>query len=70
MAKQPKNHRQPWTPAADKQLKQLAAGNTPTRVMGLKLGRTEDAIRNHASEIGQSLRPTNQKPYGARRKRG
>jgi hypothetical protein len=69
MAKQPKNHRQPWTPAADKQLKQLAAGNTPTRVIGLKLGRTEDAVRNRASEKSVPLRPVNQSPYGTKKKR-
>jgi hypothetical protein len=43
VANQPGNHRQPWTPAQDKELKHLAAGNTPTRGIGVKLGRTEDA---------------------------
>ena len=37
--------------------------NTPTRVIGLKLGRTENAIYNMASELNMSLRPTNQSPY-------
>jgi hypothetical protein len=50
--------------AQDKKLRQLARGNTPTPVIGVKLGRTEDAVRNHASEIGRSLKPTNQSPYG------
>lgn len=44
MAKEPKNHGKTWTSADVKQLKQLAKENTPTRVMGLKLGRTPDAI--------------------------
>jgi hypothetical protein len=66
MAKQPANHRQPWTPAADKQLRDLARGNTPTRVIGLKMGRTPDAIYNHAAQKGISLDPPNQRPYGTR----
>lgn len=65
--KKPTNHGKPWTPAADKQLKQLAAGNTPTRVIGLKMGRTPGAIANHASEKGVSLKPTNQSPYGTKK---
>jgi hypothetical protein len=44
----------------------LAGQNTPTRVIGLKLGRTEDAVRTKASEEGVSLRPTNQSPYNRR----
>jgi DNA-binding NarL/FixJ family response regulator len=62
--KTPRHHRQGWTPAEERQLRELARGNTPTRVIGVKLGRTEDAVRTHASQIGQSLRPTNQSPYG------
>ena len=57
-----------WTGAEERKLAELAAGNTPTRVMGLKLGRTEDAVRGKASELGVSLKPTNQSPYGPRRK--
>jgi hypothetical protein len=41
----------------------LAKQNTPTRVIGLKLGRTEGAVRTKASEAGISLKPTNQSPY-------
>jgi hypothetical protein len=33
--KTPKNHGKDWKPAEVKQLKTLAAGNTPTRVIGL-----------------------------------
>jgi hypothetical protein len=64
----PKNHGQPWKPADDKQLKQLAKENTPTRVIGLKMGRTPGAVQTHASEKGVSLKPTNQKPYGTKKK--
>lgn len=68
MAKLPSNHGKSWTPSDDRQLKQLAQGNTPTRVMGLKLGRTPDAVQSHASEQGLSLKPTNQSPYGTKKK--
>jgi len=57
-----------WSPADVKQLKQLAKGNTPTRVIGLKLGRTEDAVYSKASQEGISLSPTNQSPYGTKKK--
>jgi len=66
MAKTPKNHGKPWTPSDVKQMKQLARENTPTRVMGLKLGRTEDAVYGKASDEGISLKPTNQSPYNRR----
>lgn len=66
MAKQPPNAGKSWTPAQDSQLRKEATQNTPTRVLGLHLGRTEDAVRSRASEIGVSLKPTNQSPYGTR----
>ncbi|MBX7248079.1 MAG: hypothetical protein K1X35_03410 [Caulobacteraceae bacterium] len=64
MAKPPKNHGKPWTPADVKQLKQEVKENTPTRVLGLHLGRTPEAVQAKASELGVSLKPTNQSPYG------
>ena len=64
MAKKPANHRKEWTLAEDQRLRQLANQNTPTRVIGLKLGRTPAAVQQHASEEGVSLKPTNQRPYG------
>jgi hypothetical protein len=67
MAK-PTNHRKDWTPKDDAALRELAKGNTPTRVIGIKLGRTESAVESHASEKGISLEPTNQSPYGTRKK--
>jgi hypothetical protein len=69
MGKVPKNHGQLWTGQQDKTLRQLARANTPTRVIGLKLGRTEDAVRQRASEKNISLRPTNQSPSNRRRGR-
>lgn len=68
MAKKPPNHQKPWSPSDDQALRRLAKENTPTRVMGLKLGRTEGAVQSHASEIDVSLKPTNQSPYGSKRK--
>jgi len=68
MAKTPKNHGKPWTPSADAQLCKLARENTPTRVIGLKLGRTEASIYGRASELGQSVKPTNQSPYSRQKK--
>ncbi len=63
MAKTPGNHGKPWTPAQVRQLDQLAQQNTPTRVIGLKLERTPDAVQSKASEENISLKPTNQSPY-------
>ncbi len=64
MAKTPKNHGKAWTKPEINQLEKLADGNTPTRIIALKLGRTEDSIRSKASEEDISLKPTNQSPYG------
>lgn len=67
MAKSTRNTGKPWTPAEVKQLKTEAKGNTPTRVIGLKHGRTEAAIRSKAADEGISLKPTNQSPYGTKK---
>ncbi|HEY3140218.1 MAG TPA: hypothetical protein VGJ86_03770 [Acidimicrobiales bacterium] len=67
--KQPPNGGKRWTPADDRQLKKEAKGNTPTRVIALHLGRSEDSVRSRASEIDQSLKPTNQRPYGTKSKK-
>lgn len=57
-----------WTPTQVKQLRQLAGRNMPTRVIGLKLGRTENAVRTKASEKGVSLRSRNQSSFYRRKK--
>lgn len=67
MAKQPSKHGQQWTQQDAKQLKQLAKENTPTRVMGIKLQRTPEAVQSKASELDVSLKPTNQSPYNRRK---
>ena len=63
MAKTPPRQGKQWTKTEEKQLKTLAKENTPTRVIGLKLGRSEDAVRSKASDTNTSLKPTNQSPY-------
>lgn len=66
MAKSTRNSGKAWTPTQSRQLRTLAKGNTPTRVIGLKLGRTEGGVRSQASKLGVSLKPTNQSPYNRR----
>lgn len=68
MGKLPPNHGRQWTASDDRAPRDLAAGNTPTRVIALKLGRTEDSVRSHASEENISLKPTNQSPYNRKAK--
>lgn len=67
MSKSTRNTGKTWTATDVSQLRQLAKQNTPTRVIGLKLGRTEDAVRAKASNENISLKPTNQSPYGTQR---
>ena len=57
-----------WTGDQVSKLRKLARQHTPTRVIGLQLGRTEEAIRSKASEEGISLKPTNKPPYGTRKR--
>jgi len=68
MTKTPPNHGKPWTNSDIKELKHLANQNTPTRVIGLKMGRTEGSVYSAASEAGVSLKPTNQSPYNRQKK--
>jgi hypothetical protein len=68
MAKYNRNSGKPWTPTQVTQLRELARGNTPTRVIGLKLGRTPAAVTSKASQQGISLNPPNQSPYNRRQK--
>lgn len=62
MPKSTRNSGKSWSPADVNQLAKLAQQNTPTRVIGLKLGRTEGAVYNKASEQRIPLKPTNQSP--------
>jgi hypothetical protein len=69
MGKTPAHAGEKWTPPEEARLRREAAGNTPTRVIALKHGRTEAAIRNKAEEMRVSLKPVNQSPYGSGGKR-
>jgi len=66
MSKSTHNNGKPWTPAEVNQLRKEAAGNVPTRVMGVFHGRSEAAIRSKAHEQDISLKPVNQSPYNRR----
>lgn len=62
-----KNSGKPWSPDQVQQLKTLAAGNTPTRVIGLKMGRSPTAVQSKALAEGVTLKPTNQSPYNRKK---
>jgi hypothetical protein len=64
MSKSTRNSGKAWTSQSKQQLRQLAAQNTPTRVIGLKLGRTPASIYTQAAKQNTSLEPPNQRPYG------
>jgi hypothetical protein len=68
MAKPPKNHGKAWSSGDVKQLRTEVKQNTPTRVLGLHLGRTPAAVQGKASALGLSLKPVNQRPYGTKKK--
>jgi hypothetical protein len=63
MSKSNRNSGKQWTSSETRELKSLAKANTPTRVIGLILGRTENSVYSKASEKGISLSPSNQSPY-------
>lgn len=62
-----RNSGKQWSSREEKTLKQLAKTNTPTRVIGLKLGRSENGIRAKAQDLNVSLKPTNQSPYNRKK---
>lgn len=68
MAKYERNKGKAWSKGDVSELKKLAKENTPTRVIGLKLGRTEGSIYSKASAEDVSLKPTNQSPYNRSKK--
>jgi hypothetical protein len=59
-----RNNGKPITPDVVQKVRRLARGNTPTRVIALKTGRTENSVRKIASSNNISLKPWNQSPYG------
>ena len=67
MSKSNRNSGKSWTSKEVKELKSLVKENTPTRVIGLKMGRTESSIYSKANENNISLKPTNQSPYNRKK---
>lgn len=67
MAKLPANSGTRWTNAQVAELRDFAKGNTPTRVIAIKLERTPAAVQGKAAHEKISLKPTNQRPYGTKR---
>lgn len=63
MSKSIRNSGKHWTNKEVSTLRSLANKNTPTRVIGFKIGRTPKAVYTKASQEGISLKPTNQSPY-------
>lgn len=64
MAKYERNSGKRWSDGEVSRLREMVKQNTPTRVIGLKLGRPVEGVYAKASEKGVSLKPTNQSPYG------
>ena len=52
-----RNNGTDWSDRDVRELKALVRGNTPTRVIELKLGRTEISVRGKARREGLSLKP-------------
>ena len=67
MSKSTRNTGTPWTRTDVQDLRHYANGNTPTRVIGFKMGRTPAAVQKKASDEGISLAPPNQRPYGTKK---
>jgi len=63
-----RNAGKPWTLSEVKQLQEMAKENTPTRVIGLNLGRPVGGVQAKAQEKNISLKPTNQSPYNRKQK--
>jgi hypothetical protein len=59
-----RNAGEPWTRQELAELEELAADNIPPCVIGLRLGRPEDAIVDQARRSGVKLTPLNRPPYG------
>lgn len=64
-----RRHEEAWSATEIRELKKLIKENTPTRVLGLKHGRTEAAIRAKVQELDLSLKPTNRSPRTPRKKK-
>ena len=67
MSRYERNAGRQWTREEIRDMRKMVNQNTPTRVIGLKLGRPVAGVYAKASEERISLKPTNQSPYGRRR---
>jgi hypothetical protein len=70
MARTVRNSGKLWTGKDVQQLKSLVKQNTSTRVIGVKLGRTTDAIYSKASSLKISLLPRDKATGKKKPKRG
>jgi hypothetical protein len=68
MAKTPRRAGKEWTSEEVRKLEKLADGNTPTRLIAYKLERSVAAVYGKTSEENVDLSPTNQSPYGTKKK--
>jgi hypothetical protein len=53
-----------------RQVRERAQDNTPTRIIGLRMSRTRNSVYSIASQKNIPLKPTNQRPYGTKKKWG
>ena len=59
MLVEPGRHRQQWHVNEERMLRRMMAENTPVRIIGIKLQRTEEAVRTKLRLLGLSnSRPT------------
>jgi hypothetical protein len=59
-----RNAGKPWTEKDLTKLEELAADNVPPCVIGMRLGRPQEAVEVKAIEAGITLSPANRPPYG------
>jgi hypothetical protein len=55
MIRKPRNHDKSWTPEDLELLKEMVRGYIPASIIGLRLGRTEDAIYSKVDVEGLTM---------------
>jgi hypothetical protein len=60
MPKYKRKSGKPWTAVDIEQMRQMVHDNTPTRMICVRLGRTQGAVYRKASQAGISLKPPSQ----------
>jgi len=68
MPKYIRNKNKVWSQGEVNKLRELVSQNTPTRVIGLKLGRPVNGVYAKADQLDISLQPPNRSPYNRRTK--